>query len=120
MFGWRETAIFRSSMIVLVRDDELMKVRDAIKLIRNILPPVSYGEHPMAASTKSLLLQALKLPPNDRAALVENLILSLDKPDPSIDAQWLKEAEDRLAAYHAGDLAAVDAAQVFADLGKKV
>lgn len=74
----------------------------------------------MAASAKAVLDQALKLPPNDRAALVENLILSLDKPDPSLDAQWLKEAEDRLAAYRAGELAAVDAEQVFAELGRQV
>ena len=52
----------------------------------------------MAVPAKAILDQALKLPANDRAALVENLILSLDKPDPSLDAQWLKEAEDRLAA----------------------
>ncbi len=74
----------------------------------------------MAASTKSLLFQALQLPPNDRAALVENLIFSLDKPDPSIDAQWLKEAEDRLSAYHSGELAGLDAEDVFAELGKRV
>ena len=74
----------------------------------------------MAATTKSLLFQALQLPPNDRAALVENLIFSLDKPDPAIDAQWLKEAEDRLAAYHSGELAGFDADEVFAELGKRV
>ena len=74
----------------------------------------------MAASTKSLLFQALQLPPNDRAALVENLIFSLDKPDPAIDAQWLKEAEDRLDAYHSGELACLDAEDVFAELGKRV
>jgi putative addiction module component (TIGR02574 family) len=74
----------------------------------------------MAASAKAVLGQALKLPPNDRAALVENLIRSLDKPDPSLDAQWLKEAEDRLAAYRSGELTAVDAEQVFAELGRRV
>jgi putative addiction module component (TIGR02574 family) len=74
----------------------------------------------MATSAKALLDEALKLPANDRAALVENLILSLDKPDPSLDAEWLKEAEDRLAAYHAGEIEAVDAEQVFAELGKQV
>jgi putative addiction module component (TIGR02574 family) len=73
----------------------------------------------MAASAKSILAQALKLPANDRAALVENLILSLDKPDSSLDAAWLKEAEDRLAAYRSGELVAVDAAQVFRELGKR-
>jgi len=60
------------------------------------------------------------MPPNDRAALVETLLLSLDKPDPEIDALWLKEAEDRLAAYHSGELGAVDAEQVFTELGKRV
>jgi hypothetical protein len=51
---------------------------------------------------------------------VEALVLSLDKPDPSLDALWLKEAEDRLAAYHSGELGAVDAEQVFAELGTRV
>jgi putative addiction module component (TIGR02574 family) len=74
----------------------------------------------MATSPKSLLQQALRMPPNDRAALVETLLLSLDKPDPEIDALWLKEAEDRLAAYHSGELGAVDAEQVFTELGKRV
>ena len=73
----------------------------------------------MATSAKYVLDQALKLSANDRAALVENLILSLDKPDPSLDAQWLKEAEDRLAAYRSGELTAIDADQVFAELGKR-
>jgi putative addiction module component (TIGR02574 family) len=74
----------------------------------------------MAASAKSVLEQALKLPANDRAALVDNLILSLDKPDPTLDAQWLKEAEDRLAAYRSGELEAIDAQQVFRELGKQI
>jgi putative addiction module component (TIGR02574 family) len=73
----------------------------------------------MSASAKSILAQALKLSANDRAALVENLILSLDKPDSSLDAAWLKEAEDRLAAYLSGELAAVDVDEVFKELGKR-
>jgi putative addiction module component (TIGR02574 family) len=73
----------------------------------------------MSASAESILAQALKLSANDRAALVENLILSLDKPDSSLDAAWLKEAEDRLAAYRSGELGAVDADEVFRELGKR-
>lgn len=52
--------------------------------------------------------------------MVDRLIASLDKPDAALDALWLKEAEDRLAAFRSGDLGAVDAEQVFADLGKRV
>jgi len=32
------------------------------------------------------------------------------------DSEWLKEAEDRLAAYTSGELNAVDAEQVFDEL----
>ena len=73
----------------------------------------------MAASTETLLRQALELPANDRAALVDGLIVSLDKPDPAIDALWLKEAESRMAAYRSGELDAVEAEQVFAELGRQ-
>lgn len=72
----------------------------------------------MSASAKSLLDEALKLPANDRAALVDTLISSLDKPDPTLDAEWLKEAEDRLSAYRAGEIAAVDVDDVFRGLGE--
>ena len=73
----------------------------------------------MSASTETLLRQALELPANDRAALIEVLIVSLDKPDPTVDALWLKEAENRMAAYRSGELDAVDADQVFAELGRQ-
>jgi putative addiction module component (TIGR02574 family) len=73
----------------------------------------------MATSTEAILRQALELPAKDRAALVESLITSLDKPDPALDALWLKEAESRLAAYRSGELGAVDADEVFAELGTR-
>ena len=44
----------------------------------------------MPQSAKAVLHQALELPSNDRAALVEGLIASLDKPNPALDAMWLK------------------------------
>jgi putative addiction module component (TIGR02574 family) len=73
----------------------------------------------MSVSTETLLRQALALPANDRAALVEGLIVSLDKPDPALDELWLKEAESRLAAYRSGELGAVDADEVFSELGRQ-
>lgn len=72
----------------------------------------------MSASAEALLRQALQLPPIDRAALVESLITSLDKPDSELDAIWLREAESRMAAYRAGEIDAIDADEVFAELGK--
>ncbi|MGQ0622363.1 MAG: addiction module protein [Panacagrimonas sp.] len=61
---------------------------------------------------------AMQLPSLDRAALIEGLIESLDHPDAALDARWLKEAQDRMAAYRAGELTAVDADEVFAKLGR--
>jgi putative addiction module component (TIGR02574 family) len=74
----------------------------------------------MSASAKTVLDQALKLSAFDRAALVETLILSLDKPDPALDAEWVREAEDRLQAYQSGELVAEDADEVFRELGERI
>lgn len=73
----------------------------------------------MSTSAKTIMDQALKLPANDRAALVETLISSLDKPDPALDSEWLREAEDRLSTYQSGELDAVDADEVFRELGDR-
>lgn len=73
----------------------------------------------MTVSAQQVLRQAMQLSSLDRAALVEGLIASLDKPDPALDAQWLREAEDRMTAYRAGELASIDADEVFAELGRK-
>ena len=73
----------------------------------------------MSTSVQGVLEEALQLPSMDRAALVEGLVMSLDQPDNSLDAEWLKEAKSRMAAYHSGELNAIDADDVFAELGKE-
>ena len=74
----------------------------------------------MTELAQKLLRQAMGLHAIERAALVEGLVESLDKPDPTLDALWLKEAENRIAAYRAGELEAVDVEVVFAELGQKI
>jgi putative addiction module component (TIGR02574 family) len=74
----------------------------------------------MRETTTSLLRQALRLSTSERAALAEELLASLAQPDAELDKLWLAEAEDRLAAYRAGELAAVDAEEVFAELGRAI
>ena len=66
------------------------------------------------AATKALQT-ALSLPSLERAALVDELILSLDQPDEKIDAIWAAEAERRLARYEAGGVATVSDEEVFAE-----
>jgi putative addiction module component (TIGR02574 family) len=74
----------------------------------------------MSTSVKSVLREALRLPVNERAALVEGLIGSLDQPDVAIDILWRKEAEDRMAAYRSGELGATEAEKVFSELGQPI
>jgi putative addiction module component (TIGR02574 family) len=69
----------------------------------------------MTADTQQVLAAALTLPPIDRAALVEALLASFDFPARAeIDALWAAEADDRIAAYERGELAASPAQEVFA------
>ena len=43
-------------------------------------------------------------------------ITSLDEPNPTINAMWAKEAEDRLDAYDRGEVAASDSDDVFTEI----
>ena len=72
----------------------------------------------MNTDTQQLLAQALKLPVSEKAALVDQLLASLDKPDEAIDALWRQEVEDRAKAYEAGQISAVPLEQVLAKFQK--
>jgi putative addiction module component (TIGR02574 family) len=62
--------------------------------------------------TRELLEQALKLDPAERLELVDGVLHSLDRPDPTIDRIWLEESERRLAAYRAGKVRGVPAENI--------
>lgn len=60
-----------------------------------------------------LLEQALKLNPAERFELVDQVLHSLDQPDPEIDRLWIEEAERRLASYRAGKAKGIPAEEIF-------
>jgi len=68
----------------------------------------------MSNEPKTLIERARALPPEDRIALVEDVLDSLDRADPDIDQLWAREATDRVAAYRRGELAAKDLSDVVA------
>lgn len=68
----------------------------------------------MTQAADTLSKQAAQLPPAERMALVERILDSLDVPDPSMDALWAKEADDRLAAYRRGEIHAIPLSEVLA------
>ena len=64
-----------------------------------------------------ILRAALSLPGEERAALADKLLQSLDEDDQErIDRLWAKESEDRIAAYERGEIAAIPGNEVFAAL----
>lgn len=70
----------------------------------------------MSELGKEIMAAALKLPASERAVLADEILHSLDKTDPEIDALWAQEAENRLAAYDRGEIEAMDADAVLAEV----
>ncbi len=73
----------------------------------------------MSDRIKNLSLEARKLPLAERAELIDDLLASLDEPDPRIDALWAEEAERRVALLDSGEMPARDAADVIAELRQR-
>ncbi len=68
----------------------------------------------MSEKGKTVLAEALKLPPIERAELVERILASFGFADRgSIDGAWAEEVEDRIDAYDKGELTARPASEVF-------
>ncbi len=73
----------------------------------------------MAKQGEQVLAEALKLSPVERAELVENLLSSFEfQSRKTIDALWAKEVEDRINAFERGEMTAIPAKDVFADIEK--
>jgi putative addiction module component (TIGR02574 family) len=64
-------------------------------------------------NAKELIEQAIALPVEERALVVDSLLRSLNSPRSETDAQWAKEAERRLAELRSGKVAAVPGEEVF-------
>jgi len=73
----------------------------------------------MNAKIKALSEEARRLSPEERIALVEDLLKSLDPVDPEIEKLWAEEARDRLQAYRRGEIDTVSLDEVLAGLSKK-
>ena len=74
----------------------------------------------MSENAEKILQEALNLPPQDRAEVLERLLATLQEPpDPELDSLWAAEAEDRLSAYDRGELHSVSAEDVFARIDRQ-
>ena len=74
----------------------------------------------MSANAEKILQEALDLPLQDRAEVLERLLATFQEPpDPELDKLWAQEAEDRLDAYERGELSSVSAEEVFARIDRQ-
>ena len=63
--------------------------------------------------TKELIAEAVSLPVEERALLVDSLLKSLNTPEPAIDKKWIAVAQERLQQLRSGDVTAQPAHEVF-------
>lgn len=71
----------------------------------------------MIRSTESILIEALQLPLQERAALTTRLLASLDEHvDEGVDAAWDAEIAQRLKDIDEGKVQMVPGEQVMAEL----
>ena len=57
--------------------------------------------------------ELMDLNPIDKIKLIDELLLSLDVPDKTLDKEWSKEIEDRIDAYEKNEIETVSHQDVF-------
>lgn len=73
----------------------------------------------MPKHAENILADALELPPMARAELVENILSSFEfQGRNAINELWAKESEDRINAFERGEMTAIPAKDVFAEIEK--
>jgi putative addiction module component (TIGR02574 family) len=65
----------------------------------------------------SIKEEALALKPIEKLQLIDELLLSLDKPNKDFDEIWAEEVEKRIDAYDKGQILNIEAKEVFKRYG---
>jgi putative addiction module component (TIGR02574 family) len=74
----------------------------------------------MYANAEKILQEALNLPPQERAEVLQRLLATFQEPpDAELDKLWTREAEDRIDAYERGQLGSISAEEVFARIDRQ-
>lgn len=63
--------------------------------------------------TSELIAEAVSLPVEERTRIVENLLSSLNPPEPGVDAAWTTVARRRLDELRSGSVEGVPGEVVF-------
>ena len=69
--------------------------------------------------TKDLINEALSLPVEERAQVVDSILKSMNPPEAEIDKKWAETAKARLAELRSGKTASVPGDEVFNKIWKR-
>lgn len=69
--------------------------------------------------TKDLIAEAMDLPVEERALLVDSILKSLNPPESDIDEKWATVARQRLRELRSGEVEAVPGDDLFQRIWKR-
>jgi len=72
------------------------------------------------ANAKDLEREAESLPLEERVALADSILRTLNRPDPVMDERWLTVAKRRLEELRSGRVQAVDGDEVFSKANERL
>jgi putative addiction module component (TIGR02574 family) len=72
----------------------------------------------MPMKTKDLIAEAISLPIEERARIVDSLLKSLNSPEEAIDQKWAATAKERLKEIRSGKVETIPGDEVFAKILK--
>ncbi|MFZ2452789.1 MAG: addiction module protein [Methylovulum miyakonense] len=69
--------------------------------------------------TKGLIAEAVSLPIEERAIVLDSLLRSLNTPEPDIDTKWAELAQSRLQQLKSGEITPISSTDVFKKIAAK-
>ncbi|HOI92059.1 MAG TPA: addiction module protein [Candidatus Rifleibacterium sp.] len=68
---------------------------------------------------KDIIRDAESLPAEERIAVIDSLLRTLNRPSPEIDKAWIKVTKARLAELRSGKVKAIPGDQIFAKIKER-
>jgi len=70
-------------------------------------------------STLEIIHEAEALPVEERTLVVDSLLLTLNRPDPTIENKWIEVAKRRMEELRSGQVKGIPADKVFARIQQR-
>ena len=74
----------------------------------------------LCMKTADIITELANLPVEERVLIADNLLKTLNSPQPEIEQAWVSVAQQRLAEISGGQVLTISAQEVFDRLSKKL